>query len=340
MRRILIVCIDGTWNSSAEESRFKSYPTNVERISKLLINDGKTQRVVYRPGVGTRGYIDRLIGGVWGSGTTRLICDGYRFLCEHYQPDDELALFGFSRGAFAVRAIVGIIARIGVVRFDQLEYVPKAVYLARRPLWMGRADTFSAAHCYKEVVIAFVGVWDTVIRYGPVLAPVRKALELAQRMHFGLFDQKIPYRVRHFCHALALDERRGAFWPWRAINCGEVGAQQQVEELWFAGRHSDVGGGNADTGLSEIALQWMIERAQDFGLVFHKAPFVSENCDLAVVNPSQIGIWRLLRSRRRLVEDSDRLHASVIRRMRAGLYQPAARLPKSVLDSITADEQP
>jgi uncharacterized protein (DUF2235 family) len=339
MSRAFIVCIDGTWNSSAEESRFKSYPTNVERISRLLVNDGATQRVFYRPGVGTQGYIDRLIGGVWGSGTTRLICDGYRFICEHYQPGDRLSLFGFSRGAFQVRAIVGIIARIGVLRFGQLEYVPKAVSLARSPLWMDRAvvDAFSAAHCDK-VPITFVGVWDTVIRYGPVLAPVRKTLELAQRMRFGLVDNTIPFWVGHFCHALALDERRAAFWPWRARK--DRSSQQQVEELWFAGTHSDVGGGYADTGLSEIALQWMIERAQYAGLLFHKQTSVRENCDLAGVNPSRIGIWRFLRSQRRLVEESDHFHASVERRMRAGLYQPAARLPDSVLRRMTVNEPP
>jgi uncharacterized protein (DUF2235 family) len=336
MPRNLIVCIDGTWNSSAEESRFRSYPTNVERISKLLVNDGERQRVVYRPGVGTRGHIDRLIGGVWGAGTRRLICDGYRFLCEHYELGDRLALFGFSRGAFQVRAILGIIARIGVLRFDQLEYVPKAVSLAQRPLWMSRGSisAFSAAHCHRVDQITFVGVWDTVIRYGPFLRPVRKTLELARRTQFGLIDNRIPDRVLHLCHALALDECRGAFRPWRAI-----GAKQQVEELWFAGTHSDVGGGYADTGLSEFPLQWMIERAQYCGLVFQRTPSVSENCDLAVVNPSRVGIWRFLRTQRRLVEDSDNLHASVKRRMRAGLYQPVARLPKSILDSITVDEQ-
>ena len=81
MTRCLVVCIDGTWNSKAENARFFSYPTNVQRISDLLLNDGTTQRVVYVPGIGTRGFADRLIGGVWGTGSCGSTWNRRRRIC-------------------------------------------------------------------------------------------------------------------------------------------------------------------------------------------------------------------------------------------------------------------
>jgi uncharacterized protein (DUF2235 family) len=332
MSRLLIVCIDGTWNSSAEESRFKSYPTNVERISKLLISDGKKQLVIYRPGVGTRGYVDRVIGGVWGAGSTQLICDGYRFMCEHYEPGDRVALFGFSRGAFIVRSIVETIARVGILRHSELHYVGEAVLRARRirnpfSTRLARNQAFSEQHCVRPDQVTFVGVWDTVIRYGPILPPVRLILEWVRRIHFGLLDQRVPRLVRHFCHALALDESRAAFWPWRDAFEEYWLDEDLVEEMWFAGTHSDVGGGYSDSGLSAFPLQWMIERAKWVGLVFH---------DNEIPFPSRAGLWRFLRSRRRILEDSDRIHDSVERRMRNSSYRPVAKLPKSILSGIMA----
>jgi uncharacterized protein (DUF2235 family) len=106
MPRNLVVCIDGTWNSNAEKSQFFSHPTNVERISKVLIDDGRKQRVIYRPGVGTQGIVDRVIGGVWGAGSTERICDGYRFLCESYEPGDRIALFGLDLTRFRGPVVV------------------------------------------------------------------------------------------------------------------------------------------------------------------------------------------------------------------------------------------
>jgi uncharacterized protein (DUF2235 family) len=329
MPRCLIVCIDGTWNSSADTSKFSSFPTNVERISKLLINDGKSQRVIYRHGVGTQGFVDRVVGGAWGSGSAKAICDGYRFLCENYEAGDRLALFGFSRGAFAVRSIIGVLARVGVLRAEHIDHVPEAVSLYRRPLWMvdSKLQSFTKKYCYDwKLEIMFVGVWDTVIRYGPILVPIRAALELGMRQHFGLFDQKIPALVKRLCHALALDESRAAFWPWRAS--AQDLRSEQVEEMWFAGSHSDVGGGYRNSSASEFSLRWISERAANEGLQFHQMPPIGENSHLAPLNPSRVKFWRILMPRVRIVEDSDRLHDSVEKRMQTTSYRPAAKLPK------------
>lgn len=342
MTRRLIVCIDGTWNSSAEKSHFLSHPTNVQRISQLLLDDGKTQRVIYIPGVGTQGLADRVIGGVWGKGNIERVCTGYRFLCEGYEAGDQIALFGFSRGAFAVRSIVGVTANLGVLRSDQLHHVVEAVSLYRRPLMdvpqrQERISSFKETHCHEErPLIAFVGVWDTVIRYGPLLAPPRYFLERTLQEYFGLFDHKIPLHVRHFCHALALDERRTAFWPWRAERQDEGPPYHVVEEMWFAGSHSDVGGGYSDSRLAEFPLRWICERAAAAGLEFHHMPSVGKDSHLASPHSSRIGLWRILPSRRRTVQDSDCLNDSVERKMRSSSYRPQARLPKEILSRLTS----
>lgn len=336
MPRRLIVCIDGTWNSSAEKSRQFSYPTNVWRISQLLLNDGQTQRVIYVPGVGTQGFADRVIGGVWGEGTTQRICDGYRFLCEGYEAGDQISLFGFSRGAFAARSIIGLLINLGVLRSDQLHYVREALALYRRDHRREEAQAFAETHCHEvKPEITFVGVWDTVVRFGPLLAPLQDLLVSVLKERFGLYDHQIPHTVKHFCHALALDERRAAFWPWRAERL-KGSPRDQVEETWFAGVHSDVGGGYPDTRLADFPLRWICERAAAAGLVFHHMPTVSDDSYLARPHRSRRGLWRVLPSRRRIVQESDCLHDSVERKMRSTSYRPAARLPKQLLTRLTS----
>jgi len=339
MTRRLVVCIDGTWNSSAEKSYFFAHPTNVHRISELLLDDGKSQRVIYVPGVGTRGLADRVMGGVWGTGCIERVCSGYSFLCKGYEEGDQIALFGFSRGAFAARSIVGVIQNLGVLHSDQLHNVVKAVSLYRRAL-MGRSryekiSAFKETRCHEEKpVIAFVGVWDTVIRYGPLLTPLGLLLEKTLQQHLGLFDHRIPLNVRHFCHALALDEHRSAFWPWRAEK-QNTAPPDQVEEMWFSGSHSDIGGGYVDSRLAEFPLRWMCERAAAAGLKFNHMPSVGASSHLAPLNPSRIGIWRTLPSRRRTVEDCDCLHDSAKRRIQSSSYRPKARLSAEMLSRLT-----
>lgn len=329
MPRHLIACIDGTWNSEPEHSQFFSGPTNVARVSKLLISDGKRQRVLYAPGIGTGGYFDRIIGGTWGAGTMARVRTVYRSLCESYEPGDQIALFGFSRGAFAARAIAGLIGTVGLVRNDQLDHIEQAFSCYQNPkmLWGSEGQTFRDRHSYS-VTVFFIGLWDTVIRHGPILAPVGWLIERALSRRFGLVDQRAGRHIRHVAHALALDEERSAFRPFRMTASHPA---QTVQELWFAGSHSDVGGGYQESRPSEFSLRWIIERAAQAGLMFHEMPRIHEDAYSAPLNPSRIRTWRLLPSRRRVLMESDRIHESVHLRMRATSYRPVAKLPKTLL---------
>ncbi|MBR0849626.1 DUF2235 domain-containing protein [Bradyrhizobium diazoefficiens] len=338
MARWLVVCIDGTWNSPAEQAKCFRAPTNVQRISELLVND-ETQRVFYLPGIGTGRATDRFLGGVWGTGTTRRIRDGYRILCENWQPDDQIALVGFSRGAFAVRWITGIIANVGLLRREHLELVDRAIAMGTRPTrgWLVniesiQRDKFVKDYCHDPRAIWaiwFVGVFDTVIRYGPLLAVGRRIIQAVRRRHIGLRDNRAPHMIRYIAHALALDESRVAFAPWRYEEDPELVSVNRIE-VWFAGSHSDVGGGYVDSRSSESALRWMADRARRVGLRFKEMPVVGERSYCAPLHESRTGMWCYLPSAGRIVKDGDRIHSSVEHRMQATGYRPAAALPAVV----------
>jgi uncharacterized protein (DUF2235 family) len=133
MSRYLILCIDGTWNTALEGATHHSHRTNVARVHQLLTNDGERQCVMYLPGIGTKGSFDRMLGGVWGGGITDRMREGYEFLCRNYRIGDRIGLFGFSRGAFAARAIVGLIANFGLLRLEHLDKINDAIRLYRKP---------------------------------------------------------------------------------------------------------------------------------------------------------------------------------------------------------------
>ncbi|MBR0734146.1 DUF2235 domain-containing protein [Bradyrhizobium japonicum] len=326
MARRLILCIDGTWNSRAEETRFFVHPTNVQRISELLVNDGKQQLVFYLRGVGTDSLVDRFVGGVWGAGIHGRVRDGYRILCENYREGDQIALIGFSRGAFAVRQITGVMALIGLLKADRLNLFDRAFSLGMRRFARSidnEESLFVSTNCHRPVPIRFLGVFDTVIRYGPFLALPRMILERAMGRHIGFHDHVAPWFVVQIAHALALDECRINFEPWRYLQSEDW--RQRVEERWFAGHHSDVGGGCADSRAAEISLRWMAECAQEAGLMFTEMPHVGDRSHCAPLNPSRIGAWRLMPFRRRVVEISDSIHPSVELRTNATGYRPFAR---------------
>jgi uncharacterized protein (DUF2235 family) len=223
-------------------------------------------------------------------------------------------------------------ARVGVLRADQLDYVEQAVSLWQRPFYgflqndkKEMFESFTRDHCYHpgKVGVEFIGVFDTVLRYGPLLAPLRLLLRAAVKRHFGLIDHRAPLFVKSIAHALALDECRAAFALWRY----ESHVYQHIEEVWFAGSHSDVGGGNADSRSAELSLQWMAERAANAGLVFDKFPSAGRCSHCAPLHPSRVGHWRFLPCQRRVVQASDRIHRSVSMRALATGYRPMAILP-------------
>lgn len=280
----LVVCCDGTWNRPDQLSNGVAAPTNVLKVA-LAVSErdsfGVEQPVFYEPGVGTRPW-ERLRGGALGYGLSRNVRDCYRFLVETFEPGDELYLFGFSRGAFTARSLVGLVRNAGILRPEHVRRLGDAYRLYRRhgeehkPNGL-ESRLFRRMYAHPDTgpfVIHFLGVWDTVGSLGIPIDGIRLPV-LTKRWTFH--DTTLSSRVRNAYQALAVDEHRRPFLPtlWTDKPGDRLPAPgQTVEQVWFAGAHCDVGGGYADPSLAEIPLQWMVEKAKTAGLAFEHDRFV------------------------------------------------------------------
>jgi uncharacterized protein (DUF2235 family) len=279
MKRI-VICCDGTWNDRSKRA------TNVAKLVQMVTPLGQTaggetiaQLAYYDPGVGTeRSWLAKLTGGAFGEGLSANVLEAYRFIIDNYNEDDELYLFGFSRGAFTVRSLSGLIRKCGILRKEHSPLAQRAyeLYRARsetpddRRSWNGVDGepvlSFRQEHSSFPVPLHFIGVWDTVGSIGIPAGPANPLYYFAQRK-WGFHDLDLSTRVRFAYQALAIDERRGAFRPaiWN-VQQTPPGVTQTVEQRWFPGVHSDIGGGYLETGLSDTVLRWMAERAVAAGL--------------------------------------------------------------------------
>ncbi|MFI8190054.1 DUF2235 domain-containing protein [Streptomyces sp. NPDC085946] len=269
MAKRLIVCCDGTWDLADRSGR-----TNVTKIA-LSVRPwaaGIEQRVHYHPGVGTR-RLERLRGGAFGKGLSRTVLDAYGRLVDAYEPGDELYLFGFSRGAFTVRSLAGLVGNSGIVRREHADRTGQAwaLYRDRIEQPTGTASTLFRRAYAHDAAIHFLGVWDTVGALGiPVPGPrwLAPAVTRVNR-RWAFHDTELGGRVKGAFQALAIDEQRSAFRPtlWRQ-RTGAAAAGQELKQVWFAGVHRDVGGGYPDTALADITLLWMVAQARRYGLEF------------------------------------------------------------------------
>lgn len=265
MRKRLVVCCDGTWNR-----RDQPNPTNVTKIHAAVApadDQGSRQVPHYVPGVGTAWW-EKIRGGMFGMGLSRGVMDAYRWIAQNYEPDDELFLFGFSRGAYTARSTAGLIRNCGILRQPTEDHIQQAYSLYRSDeLPDGpNATAFRTAHSHPLASIRFIGVWDTVGSLGVPVGDNRVTRWINQR--WGFHDTDLSSYVENAFHALAVDEARRPYSPtlWSAPEYAP--AEQRVEQVWFSGAHSDVGGGFAETGLSDLALLWMAEQAETCGLAF------------------------------------------------------------------------
>lgn len=273
MKRI-IVCCDGTWNKPGMMDRGQRVETNVEKIYKAVRTDSGDKRQVkfYGAGVGTSYAISEiLLGGGTGMGIDRNIQDAYKFLMWSYEPGDEIYLFGFSRGAYTVRSLAGLIRNCGIMKPEYLHLVQEAyhLYRDRTELTHPDGDTMqSFKRCYgiePETSATFIGVWDTV---GALGVPLSSFNWWNRKYQFH--DVKLSSQIKYAYHAIAMDERRRVFQPtlWELNDEAADSNGQVCEQVWFPGSHGNVGGGYVDTGLSNIALAWMIDKAKGAGVEF------------------------------------------------------------------------
>jgi uncharacterized protein (DUF2235 family) len=286
----LVVYFDGTWNVPRAL-------TNVHRLCEITAKAdeaGVPQVKRYYRGVGTR-RLEWLRGGVLGFGTARNIRDAYAWLARTYEDGDQVFVLGFSRGAFSARSLAGMIARCGLLRPDAATSVAE---IYRR--YAARDEVLAPDS--RRIEIHFLGVWDTVgalgVPWGDVPGVSRSTT---------LFHDTSPSRwYRNMFHALAIDEHRGAYAPalWTAGDGGfTLRPDQRLEQRWFAGSHTDVGGGRHEDAPARIPLAWLQERAAECGLAFtrrvtpgagdHRLPLADSFATFLH------GLYRILRRNRR-----------------------------------------
>jgi len=307
--RNLIVLSDGTGNSAATP-----FKTNVWRLYQALqLTDG-SQVAVFGDGVGTSSVkFLRVLGLALGIGVKRNVLNLYKFLCRNYNSGDRIWAFGFSRGAFTIRVLVGLIHHEGLVSFTseaELNRNALAAYRAYRKRafptvipWVvaGRWardmlisvwNAITGARSYEKVreerdalkrnlvEVHFLGVWDTVVAYGLPVDELTQAVDKwVWPMKFR--DDSLLPNVQHARQALSLDDERRTFHPipWNETAEKDLVKNKQVaagrlRQVWFAGMHADVGGGYPDDGLSYVPLCWMIKEAAEEGLRFEPSVLV------------------------------------------------------------------
>ena len=276
----IIICADGTWSAPGGFRSESAAPTNVWLLYRLIADagaEGMPQLKYYHPGVGARGnLLRRAIDGATGRSVGSHMLDCYRFLVEHYDPGDHLYLFGFSRGAYTVRSLAGMIRNVGIIRRDLYPEAAgrEAMIRGAEALYRRREEEtapsasismeFRENHSHPDFCISCIGVWDTVGALGiPIEA--RWPIWWINRLHYGFHDVTLSAYVDFAFQALAIDEARGTFLPtlWSQQTHAREGGQV-LRQQWFTGVHADIGGGYPlpERGLANITLRWMINQVK------------------------------------------------------------------------------
>lgn len=288
--RKLVVCCDGTWN----EPYHIGAPTNVVKMVRAILPEDANdvaQLVYYHPGVGTGNIVDRFMGGTMGIGLSTNVQSAYDFLAANYIDGDMIYLFGFSRGAYTARSLAGLIGQVGGLLekrdMDLFPYVYKIYRSREHRAALGTKEKSKIQAAVRAVIpekelrnnlerltdalaqarstpIFFIGVWDTV---GALGVP-GGALRFIGKSQYNFHDTELSEHIRFAYHALAIDERRKTFEPSLWTRPKGRGTQadatpQTLEQVWFAGVHSNVGGSYDNCGLSDISFLWMVNKAKE-----------------------------------------------------------------------------
>ncbi|SFG28993.1 DUF2235 domain-containing protein [Neptunomonas qingdaonensis] len=284
----IVIFSDGTGQEGG-----KKHNTNVYKLFNMIENRTNAQIAFYDRGLGTG--IRKITGNALGAGFDKNVLDCYQFISDNYQWGDRLFLFGFSRGAATVRSLSGFISLFGILPQSRPELAQKAykdIYSISDPDERKEAArTFIERNNTTFCNIDFLGVWDTVAALGVPVKAVNAFFDKIPYFKNSFHDFKLSARVQHAYHAMSIDEERDAFelLPWQTMKNGQsilgnvmtdprdgdTSAQkgrdrkQTVKQVWFSGVHTDVGGGYKQSGVSDIPLCWMLDRATDDKVLAH-----------------------------------------------------------------------
>jgi len=322
MSKNIIICCDGTGNEYGNKN------TNVVKLFDIIEKIPGKQIAYYDPGVGTLSapgvftipmkFISKLSGLAFGYGITRNIEDAYEYLMDKYEEGDYVYLFGFSRGAFTVRALAGMLHKCGLLEKGSNNLIPYASRMYRygsNDIAAGFKRTFS-----RECKPHFVGVWDTVKSIG---------LFIPRKFPNAILNPDVNVGIQ----ALSIDEKRSKFRPnlWEVVE----DANQYIRQVWFAGVHSDVGGSYKESGLSDVALKWLIDEALKHGLIIDEQKYSQIKPDPEdKLHNSLLPFWWILGWKRRNIVNDSLIHYSVYERIEKKNYNPKNLPAKNLLKVI------
>ncbi|MEM9441331.1 MAG: DUF2235 domain-containing protein [Pseudomonadota bacterium] len=355
--RNIVICSDGTGNTA-----LKGRGTNVFKLYEA-VNVGDHQQIaIYDDGVGTESLrLVKVIGGAFGYGLSRNVRQLYMEICRAYRPGDQLFMFGFSRGAFTVRTLAGLVVQSGIIDPDhwttdaELEKLVGKAYRAHRQqyqTWLSKRLGSNEKQAERAIEdfrgqygidgkpgeVRFLGVWDTVDAVGLPFDHLADFINEAF-YRFKFPDTRLDKHVHKACHAIAIDDERHTFHPvmWDESD----NTDGRIEQVWFAGAHSNVGGGYEKQGLSLVALDWMMHKAEQAGLRFigslRQAYHDRQNVDDKLFN-SRRGLNVYYRYKPRDIAEicddngaQPKIHVSAVRRLARAIdgYAPG-QLPENV----------
>lgn len=312
MSKNIVICFDGTGND------FGGPSSNVLKTYRSIIRDPKEDQIAfYDPGVGTesantnlsiitgklKATIKKLMGGAFGWGVEHNMADAYHYLMNCYDDGDSVYIFGFSRGAFTARAFAGMLVKCGLLDKRCQNLIPYALKINNKRGNEEEAETFRNS-VSRLCTPHLIGVWDTVGSLGKLLTKKK------------FFNTELNPDIKVGLHAVSIDEKRKKFpvtlWA-KSKNPAQI-----IEQVWFPGVHSDVGGGYLEAGLSDFALQWMLINAEKHGLKLHPEyeyellPNYSED-----MHESLTGLlWKILGARPRKIQPFTSVECSELEKVK------------------------
>jgi len=287
----IVICLDGTWQNpykmkQRDDGSQVLKPSNVLKLSRAVLpndpTDDRSQITYYDAGIGALvkypgranrflSLADRFLGGVWGAGFEANIEEAFRFLAHNHSADDEVFIFGFSRGAAQARALTHFLDWLGGVPSKSDAYFGPLFFLHyARTHGQGRPEDVCTSDGHRPdtpmtpVAVKFLGVWDTVMALGSRLDATQRTSTAGRGFHVQTTPAACVGNARQ---ALAIDEQRYDFRPEVWLGCAD---HQTLEQRWFAGSHSNIGGGYVNDGLANLPFRWLMNEAAAIGLAIDR----------------------------------------------------------------------
>ena len=266
MPKNIVVFADGTGQEGGQGNN-----TNPYKLFNIILDRSLSQIAFYDRGLGT-GW-RKLTGNVGGRGFGKNLQECYEFIFDNYQAGDQIYLFGFSRGAATVRSLSVFIHMFGILPKSRRELIKQAygIYkIGNAEKRDRKARRFLAKHHTMGATIRFIGVWDTVAALGLPIKGLDSVVNWVPFWKHKFHNYDLSQSVEYAYHALSIDDERKTFHPvlWDQLPSSRQpgDARKEMQQVWFCGMHTDVGGGYEQTGLSDIALEWMVQKAVSCGL--------------------------------------------------------------------------